>query len=1195
MWASLAVCGIVCAVLAVVLNAVPVLFWLFAALFLAGDLVWIIWSLVTGKKKSRGAVMLVGNQAIFQRVIQETGEAVSRYTSAVNRKGLLKRSGIYERPWFLLCGTEKAGKTSLLRGSGLSFPLQYPSDRDGVVVEGGNQIMWYFGNEAVWIDTPGICMEKDGKDYWQSLTEALNKVRPDCPVDGVALVVNISEVLNADDLYVKELAGRLRSRIDDLIARWGIEFPVYLIFNRSDEIPGFNEYFGDKVASSAGQILGATIAQKKAEGMSPKMTFHEEFNLLGKSLNDFRLDRLHAERDPAKKRLICRFVIHFQGFQQKLAVLAAELFKSSSYVGKPIFRGFYFTSCREKSAERDVSRSVHSPDVSATIANHPLNPQRAMGISRPAPRSHHETPEKSELQAHFVLPLFREIMVQDKPLVKATRGRTRRQRIRYVSILAGFGLIALLFVGYLFSAYSKIAGFYRDAAAVLARLPAENAPLIEQYKALGVMQHVMGNLQRYDDRVPLSMGIGMYRGRPLLEALKRSYFFRVRRCMIAPAVTFLEYDIRGRAEDFGELSGDDYDKLYRSLKAYLSISEAAATHPQDIDTVFLRPMLFESIRQSILSSTGANRLPERVETVIQENMGLLLTYLKRGEFPVIQENQRLVANARSRLRRLPGAEALYEAVVGQILPNAPQLTLDELIGRDGAGVISSDKLMSVVYTQDGWDQWMAKALKEASENPYKVDWVIGLKKEDVPDDRIDKRQLLHDMQNAYLVDFKVQWCDFLGSIDMEPFADCVQASRMIQKLVGDQSELQALLEAVGTTTVIKDENLLEKAGSGLLVAAKKKKGSAAKAQEAGKAAGTIKRTFGRATPFDDLNAVFDQLRAFTASSGGSMSGYAGYKEKALALVDKLNTITSGGDDQILAVFTGRDDDPLYAGWKYAKNIVGVMPEELAAGLGTLLLKPFELTGAAASITLRRVLNSRWKSDVIKPYTSRLSGRYPFAGRSDEASFNDVMDYFRPVNGTFWGFYDRVLSSYIIKTSSGWMVRQVGGMQLNFNPALSEALSHAEEIRNVFYKPDGTVRILDLSFAPSASSNKPAKLEVDGQSVDLASGKAVRLRWPLEGQGRPTGASLKVRVSKDFWQDIAFSGPWGLMKLIGKARVSKINNSAFNAKWQINVQNMYTVYYEARIQVTTADHPFAEPLFRKFDCPEELVVEVKKEE
>ena len=1193
LWAVLFAVGLLCGLLGVMFQSVLFLCWVLAGCIWLGDAIWICIVIVSrlraGKRKS--GVALVGNQAIHQRIMRETEEAVARYLSGVNRQGLLKRSALNERPWFLVCGVPKSGKSALLKGSGLSFPLSYPSERDGAIVEGSNQVRWYFGNEAVWIDTPGLFMEEGGKDEWQALVDALQKVRPECPASGVALVVNISEVLNADDLRIKELAQRLRSRLDDLIARWGIEFPVYLLFNHTDEVPGFNEYFSDQISAGEDQIFGATISPKTSEGSTPRTVFAEEFNILSKSLSDFRLDRLHKEPAGAKKRMICRFVIHFQGIQQKLGVLAAELFKPSSYVGKPIFRGFYFTSCseREVSVGAAAETAAKSPEIGATIVNHPFNPHRALGGGG-APKNAPAGAAKREIKSLFVLPLFREIMAHDRPLVKATQIRSRQTMIRRAALLGGIGLAGLALIAYLVSGYLHIEKFYRQVESSLSTLPPEDAPIFDQYLALDEMHGAMGKLQRYDDHVPLSMGIGLYRGKPLLQALKRSYFLRLRRCMIAPAVKFLEYDIRGNTESFGELSGEDYDKLYHSLKAYLSLSEAAANHPGDIDTVFLRPIIFDAIRQSVLSGMNGNRLPEKVETVLQENMGLLLTYLRRGEFPAIQENQQLVVDARSRLRRLPSATALYEAAMGRLLPSASPIGLAELIGGQGAGgVLASSKTVSALYTQEGWDQSVQAALKDAAQNPYKVDWVIGLTKDDVPEASIDKRKLFDEMQAAYLADFRKQWCDFLGSVTMEPFAGLPQSSRMLQKLVGDESELFKLLEGVGKATQLKSESLAEK-GSALLSAVSKVKAVAGAAKTAQNATKSISFNRGSVSPFDDLTAIFDALRSFTASSGGSLSGYAGYKEKTLALVDKLNTVEGGGDNQILAIFTGRDDDPLYAGWKYTKAAAGLMPEDLAAGLGNLLLKPLELTGAAASDALTRALNARWQSDVVKPFTSRCAGRYPFSLRGEDASWKDVMDFYRPATGTFWGFYDRVLAPYVVKTTSGWMVRQLGGLQLNFNPDLSAALSDAEIIRNIFFKPDGTVRTLDITLQPSASNKTGAKLEVDGQTADLTpGGRAARVSWPLEGQGQAPGASLKIQASKDFWQDIAFGGPWGFMKLINAAKVNKSNSSTFSAKWQINVQNMYMLYFDARVQVAASDHPFTEPVFQRFTCPVALIV------
>jgi type VI protein secretion system component VasK len=61
-----------------------------------------------------------------------------------------------------------------------------------------------------------------------------------------------------------------------------------------------------------------------------------------------------------------------------------------------------------------------------------------------------------------------------------------------------------------------------------------------------------------------------------------------------------------------------------------------------------------------------------------------------------------------------------------------------------------------------------------------------------------------------------------------------------------------------------------------------------------------------------------------------------------------------------------------------------------------------------------------------------------------------------------------------------------------------------------------------------------------------------------------------------------------------AHVNKLNATTVNARWQVNVQNMYIVVQEYRVQVSGSDHPFGDPVFSEFSCPTELFVgEVKK--
>jgi len=1185
----MAFAGIVWFIVAGAVHARGLLFWPEpVALWLGAGIWFLIYLLAHPRKKTPSKTFVAGAQA-SQKISKETDEAVARYLGAVTRTGFLKKSALYERPWFLACGAKGSGKTSLLKGSGLPFPLRYPSEKDGLQIDGSDQTNWYFSNESVWIDTPGAFMDDASSNSWQTLVASLLRVRPENPVDGIALVVNASEVLNSDNRGVKDMAKNLRSRIDELISAWGIEFPVYLIFNHSDKIPGFGEYFSDQHVRGQDHIFGATLSSEQDKTM-PRLAFAEEFRLLSKSLTDLRIDKLVKEKDAAHRRMMCRFVIHFEGMQEKLGAFVSELFKPSNYEGRPIFRGFYFTSCTAKSLD-EKSEQANTADVGMTIAAHPMNPKQMMAHQQPESPSQEK---KTEIQSLFVLPLFREIMVRGKELVKNTQKRGRKELVRHYCITGAIAAVAMALCLFMMSGSNNAAKLYSSVKYELSKARTAEPSLLDQYNELEIIGTNVSRLQNIEDHgAPIAMGwFGFYHGKRLLSELNGLYFDAMKRLIVSPAVKYLEYKIWESAQDYSALGGDQYNALYTSLKSYLCMSEAVSGHADYIDTTFLREALLDAVKQSLISQYQQQRLPEQIETIIDRNMGMYLLYLKRQAFPPIQENQRLVIAAREKLRRLPDAQTLYESVISKYTDLAPKISLDQMLNRKEEGILKSDKQISGLFTQEGWDKFVAEGISQTSKDPFKLDWVLGLSGDQAPEVTVDTKKLYNDMTAAYLVDFKKQWLDFLASVHTDPLGDLSRCSRILQMLTADKSELAVLLETVSNFTIIKKESMAEKAGASVLDAASKFKATKALAKKADNAIDKIESvssfSLGQRSPFDDLAATFDPLRSFARSTGGALSGYEGYRDKIKTLVEKLNTLASQGDDYAITIFNGKDDDPLLSGWNFSQTTLANMPEDLSKAMRGILLIPLDYTGTAASKLLAKTLNARWHNEIIKPYTSRFSGRYPFASRGEDASFTDVMDFFRGSTGTFWGFYDRVLSPFVVKTSSGWMVKSVGSLKLGFNPKLASSLISAERIRDIFFKPDGTLRTLAITITPMSSNKNNAKLEVNGQIMDLTpGGKSIEINWPVETQ--PLGASLKIFTSADFSEDITFNGPWGLMKLIQAARVNKINSSTFSAKWQITVQNMYVVNQDFRIQVSGTDHPFGDPMFQQFDCPTDLII------
>ncbi len=558
-WIAVLVLGILFQIIGRVLHFPFWLVWLTNLLCWGGTGVWVgLHFILVNKGKLKGSQLFVQNRAVYERVSREINEAISRYLVSVNRTGFLKSSALYERPWFLVCGPKKSGKTQLLLGSGLDFPLKYPSEKDGMILEEGSGISWNFGNDAVWVDMPGIMMENSGKEEWKATVNALCQVRSKRAVDGVVMVVNANRVIESEPGKIKEIASSLRERLDELITTWGIEFPVYLVISRSDEIPGFNELFHEPAGKWNEQILGATLSETQRRTL-PRFVFIEEFELLASSLKNMQFRILAREKDAAARRMICRFVIHFEGLQQKLGDFIAEIFKPSSYEGKPVFRGFYFTSCQAVPSDEIVE--LHTQiDMGNLLIKHPFNPHRSEVTEASASGKSHNI----QIRSFFTNPLFNKVIPTGISLVKRTEKFSRKEMIKHYSFIAVIAILMLLLGWHFFLSAKHSIGLNNKIEKEIIQTKSQTYSRLEAYKMLGRMGDMISLLKKIDDkRMPFLIGVGLYRGECVFNALKKEYFTKLKKLIVGPSMRFMEYKIKGYTSSFGELSSEDYNELYK--------------------------------------------------------------------------------------------------------------------------------------------------------------------------------------------------------------------------------------------------------------------------------------------------------------------------------------------------------------------------------------------------------------------------------------------------------------------------------------------------------------------------------------------------------------------------------------------------------------------------------------------------------
>ena len=175
------------------------------------------------------------------------------------------KDALYSLPWYIVAGPPRSGKTSLIVGSDLDFqtlPSQRQSEQK--FVRATTSVNWRVTSEAVFIDTSGRYQtEGADSDEWSSLLELIRKNRPNRPIDGFLIAVDVEQIIKGDDRGSEELAKVLRARIDDAIQRLKVRFPVYTVFTHADGIEGFRDSFSTSKndGRSLGQWCGARHVQ----------------------------------------------------------------------------------------------------------------------------------------------------------------------------------------------------------------------------------------------------------------------------------------------------------------------------------------------------------------------------------------------------------------------------------------------------------------------------------------------------------------------------------------------------------------------------------------------------------------------------------------------------------------------------------------------------------------------------------------------------------------------------------------------------------------------------------------------------------------------------------------------------------------------------------------------------------------------
>ncbi|MEZ6244289.1 MAG: type VI secretion protein IcmF/TssM N-terminal domain-containing protein [Phycisphaerales bacterium] len=344
---------------------------------------------------------------------------------------------LYSIPWYLVAGEPGSGKTEAVRHSGVGFP---PGLQDELQGAGGTLNMnWWFTNHAVILDTAGRLLFEDVEpgttSEWKEFLRLLRQIRPNCPVNGLLLVIPADSLVRDTGEQIEEKAGRIAAQLDAIQRSLGVRFPVFVVITKADLINGFREFFDemtDPVVQH--QILGWSNPGSLDDAFDPGEVERHLLSVRERLLRR----RLRLVGDPPKvgktaSRLARADALY--AFPDSMIRLAPRLrrylemvFVQGEWSTRPLFlRGIYFTSSmREGSALDQDLAEVLGVDVGS------LPEGRAWERDR----------------SYFLRDLFLGKIFKERGLVTRAASASRSKRRRQMAVL-GAAAAAIVVVGVL--------------------------------------------------------------------------------------------------------------------------------------------------------------------------------------------------------------------------------------------------------------------------------------------------------------------------------------------------------------------------------------------------------------------------------------------------------------------------------------------------------------------------------------------------------------------------------------------------------------------------------------------------------------------------------------------------------------------------------------------------------------------------
>lgn len=1078
------------------------------------------------------------------------------------KSNLPGRKGVYRLPWYLVMGLENAGKTCLIQRSGQTYTLTNVT-RNPRTERNPFGFEWWVGDNGVLIDPDGeLLSQNDGEGasseiqqrLWTHFINWLEKNRPQRPLNGVVLAVDLARLSTGNEQQRQAQAILLRTRLRELMEQLGSQLPVYISFTKVDLLYGFAPFARTLSKAECENPLGFTFqldGQLDADDWLGD--FDQSFSKLAEQLGERLPDVLSATRDAEERAAAYSFTRQLAGLKPVLEQFLADLLSADAFSTPALVRGTYFTSVVQEGVPEDAF-------VSAAAANY--------GLASPIQPAQRGGPSSSL----FTEKLFPSIIYREAGLAgdnqKVVGSRRRRIAVAaVVAVAAGLGMTAGWQHYFIENA--------RAAAAVEERV----RNFIDNWRPIGYEPDTTGRnlldpldqLQAatlafgdYRKESAVAADMGLYKGHKVGPEVEESYLDML-------AYQFMPALMLGVMEEMSNAPDTSSERLDH-LRVLRMLYDASGRR-QDIVHSYMSDYWQRAypaqreLQQRLLSHLDYAMLHTDLNRRVEEGdktADMALAPFRSSVQWAQHELGRISTPDRVYRDLEKEAEQSFSSPLDLARESGPAFStvfvrLDEF-GEpldENSAEQEDPVVIPSLLTRKGLDSWFMRKSGSVTELALVDAWVLG-RRDDVNFSKADEARLQAQLQSLYAENYVANWRQALSRLDIQSFSDLNHGVRILESLTSGHEPLKQFLAQVTANTRLIPGSTEE------AEAARKVMEQSAHFQMVQE----IERQF------TDLNELMDK-------KGDDPSNI----EQVMDVVQNLHIYLRGIQEALdrgkaaLSAARARmglqGADPIFTLQRVASN----QPAPLDRMLGKLASESWHVVLDQAVAQLER----QWYKEVYQPFQQSLARHYPFSpGAGRDAALQDFERFFAP-DGVLDQFYNDNLKlfledhpEHIAGSKRASLVRR----------DVLVSLEKAENIRRAFFTRSGS---LDVEFALEplhlSSNKRRSVMNVDGQLVEFSHGpsQSIPLVWPNtlrdSVESRVTLVPTEVNRSP---RSISENGPWALFRLMDEADITGVSSSAVDVRFALDDGEM-----RYRLHAGSNTNPFTQELLAGYQVPRSL--------